>query len=346
MSKTILILAANPRDTTPLRLDQEVREIANGLQRATRRDDFVLEQKWAVRPVDVRRAMLDLKPNIVHFCGHGAGREGLAFEDEDGLAKLVDAETLDGFFELFADTVECVILNACYSEAQAEAITKHIDFVIGMKKEIGDAAPIEFAVAFYDALGAGKSVQFAYRLARNAVRWAGIPEHLEPVLRTRRSRTADDTSAMTAFCYLNREGIDGTCSEFGISTRIEDKYSRIVPLLLSQLKEQDVLAFSLKPSERRFTYVAAEFRLADDDEMYLAFRATEDSNIRMNLRKAKSTLWPHPTKMPAFGHVALAMRYGVEFQVFGEWYTLDYLRPHAVAVVGRNLGGYNTLVID
>jgi len=80
-----------------------------------------------------------------------------------------------------------VVLNACYSERQAEAIVKHIPHVIGMKKAIGDAAAIEFAVAFYDALGAGKSIEFAYKLACNAIQWAGIPEHLTPVLKLKNS---------------------------------------------------------------------------------------------------------------------------------------------------------------
>lgn len=182
MNKTILVLAANPKNTTPLRLDQEVREIDNGLQRAQRRDEFVLKQQWATRPIDVRRAMLDYKPSIVHFSGHGVGEEGIAFEDESGKAKLINADTLAGFFKLFADTVDCVVLNACYSEPQAEAIAKYIPYVIGMKKDISDSASIEFAVAFYDALGAGQSIEFAYNLACNAIQWSDIPENLTPTL--------------------------------------------------------------------------------------------------------------------------------------------------------------------
>jgi hypothetical protein len=108
-------------------LDEEVREISNGLQRAQRRDEFVLKQQWAVRPIDVRRAMLDCEPNIVHFCGHGEGEDGIAFEDDLGRTRLVRAEALAGLFELFADSVECVLLNACYSEVQARAIGRHID---------------------------------------------------------------------------------------------------------------------------------------------------------------------------------------------------------------------------
>jgi len=203
MARTILILAANPKDTQRLRLDQEVREIEDGLQRAQRRDAFVLRQKWATRPVDVRRAMLDFRPSIVHFCGHGEGEEGIAFEDETGRAKLVGAEALAGLFELFADTVECVVLNACHSEIQAEAIAQYIDYVIGMKKGLGDMAAIAFAVAFYDALGAGKSIEFAHKLACNAIQWAGTPEHLIPTLKSKRVATSVEGTSRSAFSVID-----------------------------------------------------------------------------------------------------------------------------------------------
>jgi hypothetical protein len=183
MQQTILILAANPKGTTPLRLDEEVREIEAGLQRAKHREQFVLEQKWAVRPRDIQRAMLDINPQIIHFSGHGTGDEGLVFEDETGSAKRVDGEALAGLFELFAEQIECVVLNGCYSEVQANAITQHINYVIGMNKAIGDRAAIEFAVGFYDALGAGKPVEFAYRFGCAAIRLAGVPEQLTPTLK-------------------------------------------------------------------------------------------------------------------------------------------------------------------
>ncbi|MCP4699567.1 MAG: CHAT domain-containing protein, partial [Gammaproteobacteria bacterium] len=171
----------------------------NGLQRSQRRDRFVLRQQWAARPMDVRRAMLDFKPNIVHFCGHGEGEAGIAFENESGQTGLVGAEALAGLFKLFAPHVECVLLNACYSEVQAEAIARHIGCVIGMGQAIGDQAALEFSVAFYDALGAGESLNFAYELGCNAIQMAGIPEHLTPVLksRTQPRPVSDQTPAET-----------------------------------------------------------------------------------------------------------------------------------------------------
>jgi CHAT domain len=208
--KVILFLAANPKQMSQLRLSEEVREIQEGLRRSQQRDAFVLEQRWAVRPKDVHRALLDLKPYIVHFSGHGIGEvirpglpqiadeetarkfisaqpdelaEGLYLEDETGQAKLVDTAALAGLFELFADRIDCVILNACYSAAQAEAIAPYVPAVIGMNRAIGDRAAIEFAVGFYDALGAGEAIEFAYRSGCSRIRVEGIPEDLTPVFK-------------------------------------------------------------------------------------------------------------------------------------------------------------------
>lgn len=180
--KKVLILAANPKNSTPLRLDQEVREIGEALKGAKNRDQFEIEQQWAVRPKDMRRAVLEFEPYIVHFSGHGVGNGGLALEDETGQAKLVSAEALAEMFAL-AEQVECVLLNACYSEVQANAIAQHIPYVIGMNQAVGDAAALEFAVGFYDALGAGRGFERAFKEGCISIHLAGIPEHLTPVLK-------------------------------------------------------------------------------------------------------------------------------------------------------------------
>jgi hypothetical protein len=180
--KKILILSANPKTTHRRRLDEEVREIEEGLRRSKYRDCFKIQTRWAVRLRDLRRALLDVEPQIVHFTGHGK-ENGLVVEDESGFGVHVPGKALSQLFELFSSKIECVILSACYSESQADAINKHIDFVIGMRKEINDRASIEFAVGFYDALGAGKSVQEAFEFGRNAVRLFNLPKHILPVLK-------------------------------------------------------------------------------------------------------------------------------------------------------------------
>ena len=180
--KTILFLAANPKNSSPLDLTGEVKGIEAGLQRSQKRDKFVLEQVWAVTPGDVQRAMLDYRPQIVHFSGHGAGESGLILENAAGQAQFVKSAALAGLFELFADKLECVVLNACYSEVQAMAIAHHIPYVVGMSQAVGDRSARVFAVGFYDALGAGESFDFAYKLGRNRIALEGIAEDLIPVM--------------------------------------------------------------------------------------------------------------------------------------------------------------------
>ena len=47
--RKILLLSANPKGTSKLRLDEEVREIEEGLRRAKQRSHFTIETATAVR---------------------------------------------------------------------------------------------------------------------------------------------------------------------------------------------------------------------------------------------------------------------------------------------------------
>ncbi|MGC1308132.1 MAG: CHAT domain-containing protein [Phormidesmis sp.] len=177
--KKILILAAG---TSQERLDAEVRDIKEGLQRAQHRNRFDLQNEGAVRPRDIRRAFLDISPQIVHFSGRGTSEEGLIFEDETGQPQQVSKEAIAGLFKLFSQCVECVVLNGCSSPQQADAIAQHIPHVISISQHVSDHAAIEFAVGFYDALGAGRSIEFAYDMGCNAVEIAGVAQQFKPVL--------------------------------------------------------------------------------------------------------------------------------------------------------------------
>jgi hypothetical protein len=174
--KRILLLSANPNNTQNLRLDQEVRDIKEALKLGGNHHEFKLESEFAVRPKDLRRAILDHEPNIIHFSGHGTGEDGILLEDETGQAKLIGSEALSGLFQLFSHHLECVILNACYSEFQAKVICQHINYVIGMNAEITDAAALKFSEGFYDALARNKDYEFAYNLGCKSLPLEGLQE--------------------------------------------------------------------------------------------------------------------------------------------------------------------------
>jgi len=179
--RRVLFLASSPLDQGRLRLDKEVREVREGLKRSTNRDSFELIPWFAAKITDLRRGLLDDSPQIVHFAGHGDD-DGILVEGDNGRAVQVPVDALADLFELCQRHVECVILNACQSEAQAKAIAEHIPYVIGMSAGIKDQAAIEFAVGFYDALGAGREIEEAFRFAKNAIALAGIPGACTPVL--------------------------------------------------------------------------------------------------------------------------------------------------------------------
>ena len=88
--RRILLLSANPKGIPKARLDEEMREIEEGLRRAKQRSQFMIQMSPAARYRDLRRVILDYEPHIVHFSGHGEGEEGLVFEDETGRVKPAD----------------------------------------------------------------------------------------------------------------------------------------------------------------------------------------------------------------------------------------------------------------
>lgn len=178
----ILFLAANPQDTSHLRLDEEIRGIDQALHQAEYRDKFEIKQQWAVRVADLQSHLLRYKPDIVHFSGHGSSSSEIILEDNDGNSQPVSIRALSQLFSILKDDIRCVVLNACYSEQQAQAIGKHIDCVVGMSKAIGDKAAISFAIAFYQALGYGKDVKTAFDLGCVQIDLENLDEQDTPKL--------------------------------------------------------------------------------------------------------------------------------------------------------------------
>ena len=180
--KNILFLAANPITTQQLQLDVEARDISHSLRGAAQRDSFEFKSKWALRPEDLRKALLDENPSIVHFSGHGSSEGRIILVDGNGNQMEMPPKAIGSLFELFSDKIECVILNACYSESQAQEIVKSIPIVIGMNDAVPDNAAIVFATAFYDAIGAGKDYEFAFKLAKLSIEMEGVTGEDIPVL--------------------------------------------------------------------------------------------------------------------------------------------------------------------
>jgi hypothetical protein len=180
----ILFLAALPLDMPPLRLAEECRAIDQALQRTKFRNHFEMQDHWAVQVDDLQELLLRHKPHIVHFSGHGSPSNEIIFQDGHGKPQPLSPEVLGRLFCLLRDNIKCVVLNACYTERQAQEIAKHISCVIGISDAIRDDAAIQFSIAFYRALGFGRDMQTAFELGRLEIEsgLSGLTEHLKPQL--------------------------------------------------------------------------------------------------------------------------------------------------------------------
>jgi hypothetical protein len=171
----LLFLAANPLNTEFLQLDEEIRSITQKIQSAKYRDMIELVPAWAARPDDLLQSLNQHKPQIVHFSGHGSSAgEIILIDDNTGQAKTVNANALELLFATLKDNVRLVVLNACYSRAQAEAIVTNIDCAVGTNESISDKAAIIFAASLYRAFGFGRSVKEAFDQAKAALLLEGI----------------------------------------------------------------------------------------------------------------------------------------------------------------------------
>jgi hypothetical protein len=178
----ILFLAAQPNDAGRLRLDEEYHDIDRMLRGGTRRDSFQLVSQFAVRPDELQEALLRHEPHIVHFAGHGTDSEEVVLVDDSGASRPVSKNALARLFEILKDNVRIVLMNACYSKPQAEAISSTVDYAIGTSKSVGDRAAIAFSAGFYQALSFGRSVSEAFELGKNNMELLRHPGSDAPAL--------------------------------------------------------------------------------------------------------------------------------------------------------------------
>jgi WD40 repeat protein len=212
----ILFLAANPIGTSRLDLGEECAAIEEELRGTTGRTNFEFWSKWAVSVDEMMRHLNELQPTVIHFSGHGGGTAEVCVQDHqrapppthrdiaapaDASIQLqgeqrhpqhVSASALTQVIGAAAPSARVIVLNACFSDAMADALRSVVDCVVGMRGAIGDDAARSFSAGFYRALGYHRSVGNAFAQAVAALAAKHVPyEHL-PVCRTRDGVSADD----------------------------------------------------------------------------------------------------------------------------------------------------------
>ncbi|MBX7243570.1 MAG: CHAT domain-containing protein [Bacteroidia bacterium] len=187
--KKILMFTANPAGTAKLNLDKEHSQIALKLQ--GRQAVFPLITERAVDKTSFREKVYLEKPAFLHFSGHGEAVDneltqmnlpngGLIVQNDDHNGyETLSSDVLEVLFEYFREegiSLSAVVLNACWSENQASAISKHVPFVIGTTQKIKDTFAIAFSVGFYFRLAESYpqiDIPAAFKSGRTAAVLAG-----------------------------------------------------------------------------------------------------------------------------------------------------------------------------
>jgi CHAT domain len=175
----ILLLGASPRDRVALELDAEFDRIDRAVRLGSLRDRFAVRVSQETRGDQLVPLLLENNATVVQFSGHGTG-DGLVFQTSNSQSQPLSTDFLK---RVFADltSVRCVVLNACYSAAQANAIATHVGAVIAMNDRVSDVAASAFSEIFYQALAEGHSLRSAFDLGVIQVEIAAPDESETPM---------------------------------------------------------------------------------------------------------------------------------------------------------------------
>jgi hypothetical protein len=231
----VLLFAANPCGTDPLDLHREFREIDEEIRLGEFRAALELIFVPGTRVVDLLRKLNETRPNIVHFSGHGNIDEEIVIESGEGDLAISDrtrsspvrdmrpsgptrgasgpysprplskSALVDVLKACNEENIRVVVLNACHTRPQAEALSEVFDCVISMSRGISDEAAIKFAASFYGALSFGRSVKKAFDQGVARLKAEGVLEDETPVLL---ARAGVDASKLVLVGHRENAGTD------------------------------------------------------------------------------------------------------------------------------------------
>ena len=198
MSKpVVLFLAASPQGTAQLALAEECAAITRELKMSPGRNTLDFQARWAVTLDDLMRELNELEPALIHFSGHG-NAQGIALVGPTGAVQLVTPAALAGLVASTGKSARAVVLNACYSDAQAAVLTEQLGCAIGMRGTIPDDAALEFSVAFYRAIGHARSVHEAFLQAVATLAAKGLDRRADAHCLTRADIDANAIALLSA----------------------------------------------------------------------------------------------------------------------------------------------------
>lgn len=164
----LLFVSSNPHWTERLDLGDEMRELLHSL----RGQDIELMPLPAARLEDLEVAVTTNDIDVLHFSGHATASDGIILRDEDGMEVAMSGAELS---QLIKDkNIKLAFLNACSTEATANAIKDNVDAVIGTNNPLDDRAAKKMTKVFYSELGSGHTIDEAFDEATESVTKDGL----------------------------------------------------------------------------------------------------------------------------------------------------------------------------
>lgn len=164
----LLFVSSNPHWTERLDLGDEMRELLHSL----RGQDIELMPLPAARLEDLEVAVTTNDIDVLHFSGHATASDGIILRDEDGMEVAMSGAELS---QLIKDkNIKLAFLNACSTEATANAIKDNVDAVIGTNNPLDDRAAKKMTKVFYSELGSGHTIDEAFDEATESITKDGL----------------------------------------------------------------------------------------------------------------------------------------------------------------------------
>lgn len=169
----LLFMEASPQGLPKLALTEEIRQISEELQVSSLSDRFVqpFDVAYNIAASQWHQKLLKVRPDILHFSGHGNERGELLVRGPHGDASplpidaVVESLARYSAHSLKLGGLRVVVLNACYSALVAERLSEYIDIAIGMCDKVDDDAAVCFVRNLYCFIASGISARSAFDLA-------------------------------------------------------------------------------------------------------------------------------------------------------------------------------------
>jgi len=179
----MLAIIADPTDQVRLPPDEWAAIIQGALAEPLAAGQMTLQTVKRATRKEIRNALLQQKPDIIQFVGHGIYQEGKGYlalvDDQTGKTWLVDDERFANLYLGHDDRLGLISLATCESAKSddpqgflgiaPQLVQRGVPAVLAMQYKVLIKTAKIFLEDFYTAVAARKPIDWATQAARNAV---------------------------------------------------------------------------------------------------------------------------------------------------------------------------------